>query len=107
QTIVVTGDRDLFQLVDNDTFVYLAGGSFANSKLFDEAGVLEKMGVKPDNIIDYKGLSGDASDNIPGVKGIGPKSAIDLINEFGTLEGIYENIENVKPKWQSKLIENQ
>lgn len=107
QTVVVTGDRDLFQLVDKDTFIYLAGSSFSQSKLYDEAGVLEKMGVKPENIIDYKGLSGDASDNIPGVKGIGPKSTIELINEFGTLEGIYENIDKVKPKWQEKLAASQ
>ncbi len=106
-TIVVTGDRDLFQLVDSDTFVYLAGGSFSQSKLYDAEGVLEKMGVTPEKIIDYKGLSGDASDNIPGVRGIGPKSAIDLINEFGTLEGIYEHIEEVKPRYKQKLIENQ
>ncbi len=107
QTVIVTGDRDLLQLVDDDTFVYLAGSSFSQSKLYDAEGVKEKMGVTPAQIADYKGLSGDASDNIPGVRGIGPKSACDLIAEYGSVEKIYENIENVNKKYKQKLIDSQ
>jgi len=106
KTIIVTGDRDLFQLVDDDTFVYLAGSSFSQSKLFNAEMVKEKMGVTPEQITDFKGLSGDASDNIPGVAGIGPKSAVDLISKYGTLENIYANIEEVLPRYKNKLQEN-
>lgn len=107
ETIVVTGDRDLLQLVDKDTFVYLAGHRFAESKLFNEEMVKEKMGVEPSLIPDLKGISGDPSDNIPGVRGIGPKGACDLITKFGTVEEIYSNIDKVDKKYQNKLIENQ
>ncbi len=107
QTVIVTGDKDLFQLVDEDTFVYLAGSSFSQSKLYNTSMVIEKMGVGPENITDYKGLCGDPSDNIPGVRGIGPKSAVELISKFGNVEGVYQNILDVPSKYQAKLIENQ
>lgn len=105
-TIIVTGDRDLFQLVDKDTSVYLAGTSFSKSKLFDPKGVEEKMGVGPDYIIDIKALEGDSSDNIPGVAGIGKKGAATLVSEFGHLEEIYESIEDVPNRYKNKLLEN-
>ncbi len=105
-TIIVTGDRDLFQLVDDDTFVYLAGSAFSQSQLFDAAGVKTKMGIGPEFITDYKGLYGDTSDNIPGVKGIGDKSAIALIQEFGHVEEIYQKIEQVPSRYKKKLEEN-
>lgn len=106
KTIVVTGDKDLFQLVDEDTFVYLAGSSFSQSKLYNFEMVKEKMGVTPNQIPDYKGLSGDPSDNIPGVAGIGPKSAVELLNKYETLDNIYKNIEDVLPRYKNKLLEN-
>ncbi len=106
ETIIVTGDRDLFQLVDEDTFVYLAGSSFSKSKLFDSEAVEEKMGVGPDYIIDIKALEGDASDNIPGVAGIGKKGAVTLVSEFGHLDEIYDRIEEVPNRYQKKLAEN-
>jgi len=80
KTIVVTGDQDLFQLVDDDTNVYLAGRKFSESRLFEAKDVIEKLGIRPDQVPDYKSIAGDASDNIPGVKGIGPKGAIELIS---------------------------
>jgi len=107
KTIVVTGDQDLFQLVDDDTNVYLAGRKFSESRLFEAKDVIEKLGIRPDQVPDYKSIAGDASDNIPGVKGIGPKGAIELISEFGTLENIYENIDKVKDRYKAKLVENQ
>jgi DNA polymerase-1 len=107
RTIVVTGDQDLLQLVDNDTFVYLTGRRFSESKLFDASMVREKLGVDPIQIPDYKSLAGDSSDNIPGVKGIGPKTACGLIDEFGQLEKIYENLDRIPPKVSEKLINDQ
>ncbi|MFS8131110.1 MAG: DNA polymerase I [Candidatus Dojkabacteria bacterium] len=107
KTIVVTGDQDLFQLVDEDTSVYLAGRKFSESRLFEAKDVVEKLGIKPVQVPDYKAIAGDASDNIPGVRGIGPKGAIELITEFGTVDDVYKNIERVKDRYKNKLIENQ
>ncbi|MCA9380801.1 DNA polymerase I [Candidatus Dojkabacteria bacterium] len=103
--IVVTGDQDLFQLVDEDTSVYLAGRSFSQSKLYKAEDVFTKLGVKPIQIPDYKGLSGDPSDNIPGVAGIGKKSAEQLLQEYGSIDEIYNHIEELKPAWKNKLQE--
>lgn len=107
KTIIVTGDQDLFQLVDSDTFVYLAGRRFSESKLYNEEMVFEKLGIKPLQIPDYKSLAGDASDNIPGVRGIGPKTASSLVQTYSTLEGVYEHIGDITGTTQKKLIENQ
>lgn len=107
QTIIVTGDRDLFQLVDEDTFVYLAGSQFSQSQLYDREGVIRKMELAPEFITDLKAIHGDTSDNIPGVYGIGEKGAKTLINQFGHLEDIYAHIAEIKGKTQEKLIENQ
>ena len=105
QTIIVTGDRDLLQLVDKDTFVYLAGSKFSESKLYNtDEMVKERMGVVAAMVPDLKGLSGDASDNIPGVAGIGAKGAADLINQFGTVEEIYLKLDQVPRRYQQKLI---
>lgn len=88
QIIVVTGDRDLLQLVDNNTFLYMPTKGLGETKLYDESAVKEKMGVTPKQISDYKALAGDASDNYPGVPGIGPKTAAKLLAKYATLKGI-------------------
>ena len=89
-TIILTGDQDMFQLVDNDTHVYLPGrGKNHQDVEYDEQGVKEKIGVRPDQVPDMKGLMGDSSDNIPGIKGVGPKTATALIGRFNSLEKIY------------------
>ncbi len=106
ETIIVTGDRDLFQLVDEDTRVYLAGTSFSKSKLYDADGVEEKMGGRPEFIVDIKALEGDSSDNIPGVAGIGKKGAATIVAEFGHLEDIYKKLAEVPKRYQNKLTEN-
>ena len=106
RTIIVTGDRDLFQLVDEDTFVYMAGSAFSQSQLYDIEGVKTRMGIGPEYITDYKGLFGDTSDGIPGVRGIGDKTAITLIQEFGHLEEVYQKIEQIPPRYKNKLEEN-
>jgi len=95
-TIIVTGDKDIFQLVDHNTFVYLSGSSFSKSKLYGTKEVEEKMGFGPEKIIDYKALRGDPSDNIPGVKGIGEKGALDLLGQFDSLEEMLGNITKIE-----------
>lgn len=102
---ILTGDRDSFQLVDKEGNISVLIPSKGELIEYDWDKVHERMGVYPDKIIDLKGLSGDASDNIPGVKGIGDKTAIKLLDEFGTIEGVLENIENIKSQSQrDKLI---
>ncbi|HEX9804726.1 MAG TPA: DNA polymerase, partial [Candidatus Dojkabacteria bacterium] len=103
--IIVSGDQDLLQLINQNTYAYLAGGSFKDSMLYDSHAVKNKFSFGPEYIVDYKSIKGDPSDNIPGVKGIGDKGAKDLINKFGHLEEIYKRIEEVDKKLQNKLIE--
>lgn len=94
-TMIVTGDRDAFQLVTDRTHVWMPGRSKpvrTHDTEYDPEGVKKKMGVRPDQIVDLKALMGDASDNIPGVAGIGEKTAIKLLTEFDTLENIYKTI---------------
>ncbi len=99
---ILSGDRDLFQLVDdsrNIAVLYMGGGPYAKSSgptLIDEAGVLAKLGVVPAKVIDLKALTGDSSDNIPGVKGVGPKTAINLLRENEDLDGVYRALAEVE-----------
>jgi DNA polymerase-1 len=93
-TVIVTGDRDAFQLVDDLTHVWMPGrGKGSIDTEYDRQGVYEKMGVYPEQITDLKALMGDSSDNIPGVKGIGEKTAIKLVTEFHTVEELYAGLE--------------
>ncbi len=104
QTIIVTGDQDIFQLVDNDTSVYLSGKRFADSKLYGEQEIKEKLGIYPSQVIDFKALKGDPSDNIPGVKGIGGKTAVELLEKYGSFDQIYSNIDAVSGSLKDKLV---
>ncbi|MBI4283358.1 MAG: DNA polymerase I [Chloroflexi bacterium] len=109
-TIIVTGDADTMQLVSPRVRVLYpkAGGSFSNTMLFDEAAVSEKYGVKPEQIADFKALRGDPSDNIPGVRGIGDKTAVKLLQQFGSIDQIYTRLDEVTPaKLQALLRENE
>lgn len=91
--IVVTGDKDLLQLVDETTHVWMpARGKYGGNTEYDARAVVEKMGVTPAQIVDLKALMGDTSDNIPGVKGIGPKTAGNLIAQFKSVDGIYTRV---------------
>ena len=99
---IVSSDKDLYQLLD-DNRVYIYDW-FNQKSIIDENRCLEKFGVVPKYFIDFQALIGDSSDNIPGVPGIGPKTASKLINEFYTLEGIYENIEKVSSKRVKNLL---
>jgi DNA polymerase I len=103
-THIITGDRDLLQLVDGNTVVELPPGQYERtSTVFDEAAVIAKMGVRPDQIVDYKALVGDVSDNIPGVRGVGAKTAVKLLAEYGSLDNIYAHLDEIKGAMQTKL----
>lgn len=101
--IIVTGDNDTLQLVTERVKVFTLRKGLKDMVLLGPPEVEAKYGFKPEFLVDFKGLRGDASDNIPGVKGIGDKTATDLILEFGTLERVYANLKGVKPKIREKL----
>ena len=103
ENIIVTGDLDTVQLVSEKTQVYTMRRGLTDSVMYDEAKVFERYGLKPDQIIDYKGLRGDPSDNILGVKGIGEKTASTLLQKYGTIEGVYENLSEIKGAIREKL----
>lgn len=108
QAYIITGDRDLLQLVDDNTVVELpAGRGQREPSVYDEEAVKEKLGVRPDQVVDYKALVGDKSDNIPGVAGVGPKTAERLLAEYGTLDAIYENLEEIKGAMGKKLADGK
>lgn len=102
-TIILTGDRDMLQLVDRDTWVLAPVVGVTQTVLYNEEKVKEKYGLEPHQFVDYKALVGDHSDNYPGVSGIGPKTASDLVKRFHTLEGIYKNLGEISPNLQVKL----
>lgn len=105
---IITGDRDLLQLVDENTRVELpARAAGRPPELFDKKGVEEYFGVRPEQVVDWKALVGDTSDNIPGVKGIGAKTAAKLLVEYGTLENIYANLDSIKGALNAKLAEGR
>ena len=106
---LATGDRDSLQLVSDTTTVLLATSALGRSKTvtMDVDAIREKYGIEPKQLIEVKSLMGDASDNIPGVRGIGEKTALSLVQNFGSLEGVYEHIDDkrIKPKQREHLLE--
>ena len=104
ETIIVTGDRDSFQLVDNTTSVYFTKKGTSDVKVMTEKDLKAEYGVTPKQFIDLKALQGDTADNIPGVAGVGPKTATDLIVAYGDLDGIYEHIDEISGKLKDKLV---
>ncbi|MBG0771369.1 MAG: DNA polymerase I, partial [Anaerolineaceae bacterium] len=102
---IITGDKDLLQLVTDQVVVNLAGSKLADAKDYFPKDVKEKLGVMPDEVVDLKALMGDNSDNIPGVRGIGPKTAVKLLDEFGTLDGIYAHIDEISGRAKTALEE--
>lgn len=103
KVIIVSGDKDFAQLISEDVVMV----DTMKDVTYDIPTVKKKWGVHPSEFIDYLALIGDSSDNIPGVRGIGPKSAQKLIEDYKTLDGIYENIDSIKGAVQKKLIENK
>ncbi len=95
ETLIVTGDTDAFQLIDAHTRVLTSRRRFSDTVTYDQAGVEERYGLKPQQLIDYKGLVGDKSDNLPGVPGVGQKTATTLLQKYGSLEAIYEHLAEI------------
>ncbi len=110
---IVSGDRDTFQLTSNKIKVRIPHTKMGKTEteVFDENAVIEKYGVTPKQLIEVKGLQGDTSDNIPGVPGVGEKTALELVKKYKTIDGLYEAIEkgedDLKPKTKEKLIANK
>lgn len=101
--VILTGDRDLLQLADKDITIQLAGHKLAEAVDYNPKAVEARFGVRPDQLVDFKALVGDPSDNIPGVKGIGEKTAADLLNKFSTLDGIYDHLDQAPTRWRNLL----
>ncbi len=101
--VILTGDRDLTQLASDSVRVDITKKGVSDLKEYTKDSIMEEMGISPEQIIDMKGLAGDASDNIPGVTNIGEKTALKLLHEYGSVENLYENIDDMK---KSKRKEN-
>lgn len=106
-TVIVTGDRDIFQLINDKVKVYVPIKGLKEGKLYGVEEVVSEFDFKPIQIIDYKALVGDSSDNYPGVTGIGPKTARDLIVKFTTVENIYKNLNVLPSRIKAKLEKNK
>ncbi|MFI5240365.1 MAG: DNA polymerase I [Candidatus Saccharimonadia bacterium] len=107
QTIIVTGDRDELQLVSDSTEVDLYNPSTGQSETYDVAKMIERYGLTPAQFIDLKALKGDASDNIPGVAGIGEKTAMSLISQYHSLDGVYTHIDEITGKLKERLVSDK
>lgn len=105
--LIVTGDRDAWQLISPGVEVILTRKGISEIERYDEDTLREKVGLAPAQVIDWKGLMGDASDNIPGVPGVGEKTAFKLLEQFGSMEAIYERLDEVKGKLREKLADNR
>ncbi len=105
ELMIVTGDQDAMQLVDGNVKVLRTTRGVSETKAYGRDDVIEEYGVTPEQIPDYKALVGDPSDNIPGVKGIGPKGAANLLKEYGTVENLYENLDKISAKGTRKKLE--
>src|SRR5688500_9469647 len=106
-TMIVSGDLDGLQLVDDHVRLLTTRMGVAATVIYDEAKVMDRYGLRPDQMLDYKALKGDSSDNIPGVPGVGEKTASSLLQQFGTLDGIYEHVDEVKGKLRDRLTEHR
>lgn len=107
QIHILSSDKDLWQLIDPTTNVYVMKKGLSEIEIIDEAKLMELKGIVPSQIIDLKALMGDASDNIPGVKGVGEKTALKLLQEYGTVDNVYAHLFEVKGKLKEKLEQDQ
>ncbi|MGM9927845.1 MAG: 5'-3' exonuclease H3TH domain-containing protein [Bacillus sp. (in: firmicutes)] len=103
---ILTGDQDMLQLIDDHIFVTLLKKGYGNYEVHNEATFVEWKGIKPKQMIDLKGLMGDTADNYPGVKGIGEKTAIKLLQQFDSVEGILANLASLTPAQRRKIEES-
>jgi len=105
--MVVTGDRDAYQLVDDEVRIMTTSRGITDTRVYDRDGVVDRYGIPPELVPDFIGLKGDTSDNIPGVPGIGDKTAADLLQRFGSLEGVLEHVDDISgAKRKQNLIEH-
>src|SRR5690348_10380902 len=105
--MVVSGERDVYQLVEDGVRVMTTSRGVTDTRIYDREGVIERYGVPPELVTDLIGLKGDTSDNIPGVPGIGDKTAAQLLQEFGSLEEVLANVEKVSgAKRKQNLVEH-
>ena len=104
QTIIITGDKDSFQLVDSETSVYFTKRGISDIDEYNNTNFFEKTGINPDQVIELKACMGDSSDNIPGIVGVGEKTAHNLIETYKTLDGIYNHLEDFKGKLLEKIV---
>ncbi|MBU0705829.1 hypothetical protein KJ657_01180 [Patescibacteria group bacterium] len=104
EVYIVTGDMDAMQLITPDIRVAFPHKGYREPIIYDRQRVKEKYGIEPWQVVDYKAMMGDTSDNIKGVQGIGPKGALQLLNKYGTLDGIYEHIDEIKGPIHDKLV---
>lgn len=108
RAFIITGDKDLLQLVNDHVTVQLSKKGVSDLYSFDKRAVFDTLGVNPEHVIDLKALEGDKSDNIPGVPGVGVKTALELLNRFSSIDNLYDHIEDVdKEKLKEKLIQNK
>lgn len=107
ETIIVTGDKDIMQLTTSKTKLFVPERGSSRMKMYAPKDVEAYLGIKPSQIIDYKGLVGDPSDNYPGVLGIGPKTAVKLLREYKTFEEVYKNLDKINPNTAEKLKEGR
>lgn len=107
EVIIITGDKDLLQLLKEGIKIFFPARGRNNEKIYDEERFFKEYGFSPIKMIDYKALAGDSSDEIPGVKGIGPKTATKLLKKYISLEGIYKNIEKIEERIKKKLLKDR
>ncbi len=106
-TLLITSDQDVLQLVNGHTQVALLKKGLTNVEMVDEARMQERHGMNPHQYIDYKALKGDSSDNIPGVPGVGDKTALKLITDYRSLDGVYQNLDKITGSLKQKLIDGK
>ncbi|MCH7588760.1 MAG: hypothetical protein IIC78_12120 [Chloroflexi bacterium] len=106
-TIILTGDKDLLQLSNEHVQIRLSGQKLSEAIDYGPKEVKKKLGIDPGQVVDYKAMVGDTSDNIPGVRGVGEKTAVKLLEQYGTLDNIYDHIEEIPSRFQNKLIDDR
>jgi len=104
---LVTGDKDAYQLLEDNVYIYAPRKGISEYEIYDKDTIKDKVGLSPAQIIDYMALTGDTTDNIPGIRGIGEKTALKLITEYGTLDNLYEHIEELKGKQRELIIQDR
>src|SRR3990167_3992646 len=107
RVVILTGDKDIFQLITENVFVAAPQLGLANIKIFDKSEVEKKLDVSPNQIVEYKALVGDPSDNYPGASGIGPKTASKLIHQFATVDNIYKNVDEIESEKIRQILKEE